>query len=61
MTNAIQSMVAKGASIIEIEQEARNTGFKTMRYDGLKKVLRGLTTIDEIEKVTIAEEALDSM
>ena len=61
ITETIRSMVAKGASIIEIEQEARNTGFETMRYDGLKKVLRGLTTIDEIEKVTIAEEALDSM
>jgi len=61
MTKAIRSMVAKGASIIEIEKEARNTGFQTMRYDGLKKVLRGLTTIDEIEKVTVTEEVLPSM
>ncbi len=45
--------IAKAMEVIEIEKEARNTGFQTMRYDGLKKVLRGLTTIDEIEKVTI--------
>jgi len=27
----------------------RRGGFRRMRYDGLKKVLRGLTTIEEIE------------
>lgn len=58
MTEDIRSMVAKGASILQIEKRARQNGFNTMRYDGIKKVLRGLTTIEEIERVTSAEPEL---
>ena len=55
MTEDIRSMVAKGVSILEIEQAAKQNGFCPLRYDGLKKVLRGLTTIDELERVTAAD------
>ncbi len=48
MNEQVRSLVAKGASILEIEEEAYRSGFKTMRYDGIKKVLRGITTIEEI-------------
>ena len=58
MNEEIRSMVAKGASILEIEKAAKRRGFTTTRYDGLKKVLRGLTTIDELERVTAAEEEM---
>ncbi|MBW1913922.1 MAG: type II/IV secretion system protein, partial [Deltaproteobacteria bacterium] len=56
MSEQVRSMVAKGASILEIEAEAFRSGYKTMRYDGMKKVLRGITTIEEIESVSTAEE-----
>ena len=56
MNDQVRSMVAKGASILEIEEEAYRSGFKTMRYDGMKKVLRGITTIEEIERVSTPEE-----
>ncbi len=56
MNEQIRSMVAKGASILEIENEAYQRGFKTMRYDGIKKVLRGFTTIEEIERVITSTE-----
>jgi len=58
MNEEIRSMVAREASIIEIEKAARRIGYKSMRYDGMKKVLRGLTTIDELERLTSAEEEL---
>lgn len=58
MSEEIRSLVAKGASILEIEKTAKKSGFKTMRYDGLKKVLRGLITIDELERVATVEEEL---
>lgn len=58
LNETIRSMVARNASLLDIEAEAKRTGYKTMRYDGLKKVLRGLTTIDELERVTMAEEEL---
>ena len=60
MTERIRSMVARDASILEIERAARESGFQTMRYDGMKKVLRGLTTIEEVERVTIAEEEISA-
>ncbi|MDM8515686.1 ATPase, T2SS/T4P/T4SS family [Desulfobacterales bacterium HSG16] len=37
---------------INFLQAARKNGFTSMRYDGLKKVLRGLTTITAIENAT---------
>lgn len=58
MNEEIRSLVAKEASILEIEKTAKRLGFKTMRYDALKKVLRGLTTIDELERVTSVESEL---
>lgn len=56
MTSEIRTLIANNASIIDIQDRARGSGFKTMRYDGIKKVLRGLTTIEEINRVTVVEE-----
>lgn len=58
MTDDLRRMVARDASIMEIQEGARKAGFKSMRYDGIKKVLRGLTTMEEIDRVTIADEAI---
>ena len=52
----IRSMIARGETLSDIERYARRTGFQTMRYDGIKKVLRGLTTMEEVNRVTAAEE-----
>ena len=49
-------MVAREASIMDIKKTAKTQGFRDIRYDGMKKVLRGLTTIDELERVTTAVE-----
>ena len=58
MNEEIRGLVAKGASILQIQECAQKYGFQTMRYDGIKKVLRGLTTIEEIDRVTTLEEEL---
>jgi type IV pilus assembly protein PilB len=55
ITDAVRELIAKGASILDINQSARGEGFRPMRYDGLKKVLMGLTTLDEVERVTAAD------
>ena len=47
---------AGGAPVFDIQECARKTGFQTMRYDGLKKVLRGMTTLEEVDRVTMADE-----
>ncbi len=55
ITREIREMIAANASVLVIEQCAREAGFKPLRYDGLKKVLRGLTTIEEVERVTAGD------
>ncbi|MHC1724453.1 MAG: GspE/PulE family protein [Syntrophobacteraceae bacterium] len=60
MNERIRSMIAREASILEIEAEASNAGYKSMHYDGLKKVFRGVTTIDELERVLTFQEDITS-
>lgn len=45
------NVIAKTESPIELEETARKAGMMTLRQDGLVKVLRGLTTLEEIERV----------
>jgi type IV pilus assembly protein PilB len=39
----------------ELRAVALREGFKEMRYDGFKKALRGLTTIEEVVEATVAD------
>jgi type II secretory ATPase GspE/PulE/Tfp pilus assembly ATPase PilB-like protein len=57
ITEEIRTLIGKRASVQEITAAAVKVGFKPLRYDGLKKVLLGLTTIDEIEANTSFEWA----
>ncbi|MCB9480912.1 MAG: type II/IV secretion system protein [Desulfobacteraceae bacterium] len=50
-TNEIRDIISSGGSVVEIEKSALKNGFKDMFHDGIKKVLRGLTTIEELERV----------
>jgi type IV pilus assembly protein PilB len=53
--DATRDLIARNASILDIQRHAAQQGFATMRYDGFKKVLRGLTTFDEVDEVVVAE------
>lgn len=48
----IRGLISKGASVLEIEAAAIRSGFQNMMYDTMKKALMGLTTIEELERVT---------
>lgn len=52
LTNKIRNLIAKNASIIEIQEASRREGFRTLRYDGIAKVLQGITSYEEIDRVT---------
>jgi type IV pilus assembly protein PilB len=60
INDEIRSLMAQGAPVFDIQQCARKTGFQTMRYDGIKKVLRGMTTLEEVDRVTMADEGMDT-
>jgi type II secretory ATPase GspE/PulE/Tfp pilus assembly ATPase PilB-like protein len=57
ITEEIRALISDGKSAQEITRAAAKVGYKPLRYDGLKKVLLGLTTIDEIEASTAPEWA----
>ncbi|NLG36236.1 MAG: type II/IV secretion system protein [Lentisphaerae bacterium] len=48
-----RELIARHASILDIQRHAAERGFPTMRYDGFKKVLRGLTTPEEVDRAMI--------
>jgi type IV pilus assembly protein PilB len=52
----VRDLIARGATSGEIHAAAVRAGFRSMRYDGLKKVLRGLTTIEQLEATACLEE-----
>ncbi len=55
ITEEIRSLISEGKSAQEITKAAEKVGFRPLRYDGLKKVLLGLTTIEEIDRNTSFE------
>ena len=57
ITEEIRTLISEGRSAAEINKAAAKVGYRPLRYDGLKKVLLGLTTIEEIEQNTSFEWA----
>ncbi|WP_221032810.1 GspE/PulE family protein [Actomonas aquatica] len=51
----LRGLIANRANLEDITQAARKVGYRPLRYDGLKKVLLGLTTIEEVEAATPLE------
>jgi len=54
MTDSLAEIILKEPSEVSILEEAKRQGMITMKQDGILKVLRGVTTIEEILRV--AEE-----
>lgn len=48
----IREMVLEKESTIKIKKYALENGFKTLRHDGLLKALKGITSIEEVMRVT---------
>ncbi|RLC33795.1 MAG: type II secretion system protein GspE, partial [Candidatus Nealsonbacteria bacterium] len=52
MTEKIRQLVMKRANSDEIRQEALAAGMTSMLDDGLNKVVKGVTSIEEVVRVT---------
>ncbi len=55
MTSTIRDMTFKGEPTQAIRKVARKQGMHTLFEDGMIKALKGLTTIDEILRITHQE------
>lgn len=52
VTEDIQNLIVSHATSNEIQRKAIENGMITMRQDGYLKALQGLTTIEEVNRVT---------
>ncbi len=48
----IRRMILRGASVADLQEQAVREGMLTLRMDGIKKVERGITTLEEVVKET---------
>ena len=51
MTDRLAEIISKRPSEAEIQKEASRQGMMTMKQDGILKVLKGITTIEEVLRV----------
>lgn len=51
----LRTMIHAGVSVARIREKARISGMRTLREDGVRKVIAGLTTIEEIVSITIGD------
>jgi general secretion pathway protein E/type IV pilus assembly protein PilB len=51
----VRHMINKRSSTLLLRQKARELGMRTLREDGVRKVLAGLTSAEEVISITIAD------
>lgn len=56
LTEEIQDLIFKGASSFQLKEAARKAGMRTLREDGVRKVMAGMTTLEEVVRASIADE-----
>ena len=52
VTEAMERIIMSGGNSLELEDQARKEGVNDLRRSGLMKVMQGVTSLDEINRVT---------
>ena len=52
----VQHMIFDMLPAAELRKKARELGMRTLREDGIRKVIAGITTIEEVMRVTVGDE-----
>jgi type IV pilus assembly protein PilB len=55
MTDTVREHILAGATALDLKRSAIQSGMKTLRQSGLTKVAEGVTTLEEILRVTMAD------
>ena len=55
LDKGVRRMVLDGLNEDQIKQQSLSTGFVTLRKSGIKKILDGITTVDEVRSATLAD------
>jgi len=51
----LKELILEGASTAEIKKASIRLGMKTLRMSGLTKVAEGVTTVEEVMRVTFGD------
>jgi len=52
ISETMQEMIMRGCTSFDIEEQSVKEGTKTLRESGLIKVAKGVTSLEEVERVT---------
>ncbi|MFP6901864.1 MAG: GspE/PulE family protein, partial [Opitutales bacterium] len=55
VTEEMAEMIYRNATLVELRAQARDMGMRNMREDGMRKVIAGMTTLDEVMRVTVEQ------
>lgn len=55
ITEEVRMLVNNDESTPQLRKRARELGMRTLREDGVRKVLAGTTTAEEVIRVTMAD------
>lgn len=61
VTNSLKRVIAAGENADKIEQAALKEGMKTLRQSAIQDVIDGITTIDEVKRITFSDEDEDDL
>ncbi|MDX9980602.1 MAG: ATPase, T2SS/T4P/T4SS family, partial [Lentisphaeria bacterium] len=56
LDNSIQALIYQKADAGVIRVRARELGMRTLREDGLRKAMAGITTLEEVIRLTVGDE-----
>jgi type II secretory ATPase GspE/PulE/Tfp pilus assembly ATPase PilB-like protein len=59
MTDSLATIILKEPSEAQILTEAKSQGMITMKQDGILKVLKGITTIEEVLRVAEEKQTIN--
>lgn len=50
LNDSIRELISKGESTLKIKEQAMKSGYKPLIVDGIRKVINGTTTLEEINR-----------
>jgi type IV pilus assembly protein PilB len=59
LTPEVKGLILKGAQEYQLKAVARKAGMKSLREDGIAKVLKGITSPEEVMRVTVKDQELE--
>jgi general secretion pathway protein E/type IV pilus assembly protein PilB len=57
LNDDVRNMIFRKVSAADLRNTARQLGMRTLREDGLRKVVAGVTTLPEVLRVTMGDQA----